>query len=508
MEHPGRLIISGLLGGAVVLSTATAVQAAPNEEGIDWRACADEPAADCAELEVPLDWDDPEGPTTTIALARMSAGDPDARLGSVVINPGGPGGSGVNAVKNESMGSEALRENYDIVGFDPRGVGGSDPIMCSTDLTAEWTASLNPEGPREYAQNRRLGREVQRDCDLRSSGVTRYADTYQTAHDIEAIRIALGEVDLNYLGASYGTLMGQQYAELFGDNVGSMVLDGNMDHALPSAREFMFSEVAPVEENFLQFAEWCTGSEACDLSGQDVSAVYDEVKKKARAGELEYAGAPLDFYGLSSSMVAITGYTQYWQYGGTFLKQLNETGSADPLEPAIAETVAAQEETNQVMQAVWCNDFDFQTRNYREYDAIRADLAESYPNVEWSHYASYALTCNGYRGEPSNPRRPFVIDDDVPLVMVGTVNDFATVYEWNVAAAEQADAPLVTYEGFGHTIYGLGSDCVDAALDGYFMDGVEPADGLSCPPADPNPGAPRVKSLDAPVSPGSVLPRY
>lgn len=467
----------------VSLVAASGAHAAPTPDPIDWQPCEDAPEVDCASITVPVDWTDPdETETIEIGLARHRATGEQGSLGSVVINPGGPGGSGVAVIENGMyLVSDELAAKYDVIGFDPRGINTSEPIQCDEELFQEFASLPYPETRGQFKEVQRLNGELATDCAERTGALYDHVDTIQTAHDIEAIRVALDDGGLNYVGYSYGTLMGQQYAELFGDNIRSMVLDGNMDHSLTTAWEFMSTETAAAEKNFVAFADWCDEDAECALYGDDTKATYGKLRDQARSGDLTdpSTGEAVDFYNLTSLTFARSSNPSQWSTLATNLRDLRDQSDTRQLSVALDEEV----EVNYPGQAIWCQDWDYPIYGYAHWALLNVGLALEYPNMQWTPYNQHAVSCIGSDIETTNPQRPLQIDEDVDLVMIGNHYDIATVYPWTVSAAEQSGATLITYEGFGHTVYGQGLDCVDTPIDAYLMDQVQPEDGISCPDA-------------------------
>jgi pimeloyl-ACP methyl ester carboxylesterase len=449
--------------------------AAATDGGVDWQPCPDAEGVDCATIEVPLDWSDPDGAKIHIALAKRPAKDPERRIGSVLMDPGGPGGSGVEVVKQDDVFTDAVNARFDQVGFDPRGVANSSQLLCDADLAQRSEQLKHPANQAGFDRLASVNRALHDSCRANSGGLAEHVDNLATVHDMDAIRAALGEEKLTYVGYSYGSLMGQQYAEVFPDRIRAMVTDGNMDHSLRTAWDFMRSETAPVERGFTEFARWCDTTPECALYGQDTKAVYADLKERARAGTLtDPDGQPIDFYRLASSAFSVMRPSS-WGGFATYLADLRD-GTA-------ATTVTFGEVENVPYPSIWCSDWNYPVRNHKQYKLLRTRLSHAFPNVEWSPYVDHAMTCVGSGTETTNPQRPLDIDGAPPLVMIGNVHDPATVYEWNRTAADQSGARLITYEGWGHTAYGNGgpSACVNAAVDRYLIDLEPPEPGLRCP---------------------------
>ncbi|MGW0521451.1 alpha/beta hydrolase [Crossiella sp. NPDC003009] len=485
----GALAVSG----AVVAPGVASAAPAPS---VNWQPCPDAAGVDCATIDVPVDWAKPTGDKIQIGLARRKAKDPAKRIGSILMDPGGPGGSGVGSVKSGELFTEAARERFDQVGFDPRGINTSSKLLCDRDLASQATAARHPTSQADFDKLAGLNRALHDSCRANSGKLADHVDNLNTVRDMDAIRVALGEQKLTYVGYSYGSLMGQQYAEKFPHRVRALVLDGNMDHSLKTAWDFMRSETAPVELGFVKFANWCDTTTTCALHGQDTKKVYAELKAKAKAGKLIGSGGkPVDFYQLAGQAFGVTRPAN-WTHLATALRNLKDGSGSEALE-ALAGPVA-----NVPYPSIWCSDWSYPVRDYAEYQRLRDRLSRQFSNVEWTPYVDHALTCVNSGTKTTNPQRRLEIRNAPPLVMIGNIHDPATVYEWNVTAARQSGAHLITYEGWGHTAYRQTgpSPCVNAAVDEYLINLKTPKRGLSCP-ATEKPGAAETASQEPMAGP-------
>jgi pimeloyl-ACP methyl ester carboxylesterase len=454
--------------------------AEPAPSPIDWQPCGeDAPGVDCATIEVPLDYARPHGKQIHIGIAKRPATDPTQRIGSVLVDPGGPGGSGVGFVMSGNAVSEDVAARFDQIGFDPRGINTSSQLLCDVDLDQRVTAAKHPTNQAEFDQLATLNRALHDSCRANSDGLAEHVDNLDTARDMDAVRKALGERKLTFVGYSYGSLMGQQYAELFPRNVRALVMDGNMDHSLRTAWDFARTETAPVEEGFREFAQWCDTTSSCALYGLDTTAVYTDLKARAKAGTLtDPDGNKVSFYDLAGNTFSVV-IPQAWSFVAENLRALHDgTGSPD----ATASTLA--EIGNDPYPPIWCSDWRYPVHDYAEYARIRAGLVKLYPIMEWSPYVDHMMTCVNSGTKTTNPQRPLKVHGAPPLVMIGNLHDPATVYPWSQAASRQSGAHLITYEGWGHTAYRGPSDCVNSAVDDYLIDLKPPARGLSCPSED------------------------
>jgi pimeloyl-ACP methyl ester carboxylesterase len=286
----GAVLASTLLASTVLTSTVLLTGAAPaladaawSPSPIAWTSCPDDPDnpgvpdGECGTLRVPLAWDRPRGPSIGLAVARHRAGDPARRLGVLLADAGGPGTSGAEIPLSAGYFSPDIRARFDIVGFDLRGTGRSGYIQCENPPGAPGD---EPAGRARFEALRAYNRQVVTDCRARNLPVFDHADTAANARDLDAVRRALGEDKISFVGTSYGTLLGQQYAERYGDRVRAMVLDSTIDHSV-DLTHFVGDRAATMDELFGQFAAWCDRTAACALHGQDILATWRRAQANA-----------------------------------------------------------------------------------------------------------------------------------------------------------------------------------------------------------------------------------
>ena len=260
-----RVGLMGLLSLAFVAAAASPAGAADaTVPSIDWQACGGEyPTAQCASVAVPLDYDEPSGATTPLALARLPATDAERRIGTVFVNPGGPGGSGVGMVLNGF--GEYLHENlggrFDVVGFDPRGIGASDPLHCfdsEDDLVSFLLATpVFPYERTQYLPFYGHYASLAGRCLSRGEVIAAHMSTADVARDLDLLRQAVGDSRLTYLGFSYGSYLGTTYANLFPDNIRALVIDGVLDPKLWSSGWQIRSDRVATQEEFDEFLRLC-----------------------------------------------------------------------------------------------------------------------------------------------------------------------------------------------------------------------------------------------------------
>ena len=261
------------------------------DQELDWRRCRE--SMRCAEIDVPLDYAEPGGETISLSLLKVPAGNRKQRVGSLVVNPGGPGGSGIEYAANTgSYFGPELRQAFDIVGFDPRGVGQSTPVDCLPDesLDAFVASDPDPDTPAERAEADRMITEFGQGCLDQSGDLAAHVSTVEAARDVDVIRAVLGDARLSWFGASYGTLLGATYAELFPEKVGRMVLDAAIDPTLSTTRTSL-AQARGFEVALRAYIGACVERGDCFLGGsvdegaQRVRQFLDEVERSPLSGD-------------------------------------------------------------------------------------------------------------------------------------------------------------------------------------------------------------------------------
>ncbi|GAA3567113.1 alpha/beta hydrolase [Nonomuraea rosea] len=493
------LVPTVLLALVVPSLPATASSAAG---AVAWAPCQEDPTAECGTLSVPVDWSRPGGEKFELALARRTATDPAARTGSLVINPGGPGGSGVDAVLKNWLGfSPEITRRFDVVGFDPRGVRRSNPILCSLELAVQAPDPLSLKSQADFDALLAFNERYRQDCRSRTGPLFDHADTGSVVRDLDALRAALGEDKLTYYGVSYGTLIGQLYAERFPRRVRALALDSNMDHSLGTAA-FLESQALTVQDSFDEFVAWCAETASCALHDRDVRALWHELLARAERGELHLPGSPevtlsrFDLIGQAFGAFYGPAYKELAEFLAA-LESGGQTARAFLTPPsALAENVI-----NDPTQ-VFCQDYLLPIRDYRDFARHMRRSAAVAPDMLLSA-AAHPITfaCLGTRGPIPNPQHRLRVDHTPTLLLGNALHDPATGYPWAVGAARQIgrEARLLTYEGWGHGIYGRG-DCPTAAFDGYLTSLTVPAKGARCPAVPPA----ELSTLKARPIPGPV----
>ncbi|WP_220448770.1 alpha/beta hydrolase [Nonomuraea mesophila] len=503
------MLIALLLPLLLVLLAAPPAAATPAvtpPAAIEWTPCAEDPAAECGTLTLPVDWDAPRGETFELALVRRKATDPAARIGSLVVNPGGPGSSGVNAVLNDVYAfSPEITSRFDVVGFDPRGVGRSHPILCAVAL-AEQAPEVIMRSQADFERRLAHNEQVRKDCRARTGPLFDHVDTGSVVRDLDALRAALGDDKLSYYGLSYGTLIGQQYAERFPHRVRALALDSVVDHSLGISA--LIKGVAwSAQDSFDEFVTWCAGDTSCALRGEDIRALWADLLARADRGELEVPGRP--DISLTRMVLINEVYGAFWRPNwaelAEFLAAIDSGAETAPT--TLTSSARPKEETYNDPVQIMCQDFHVPIRDYREYAGhLRASAAVA-PDMKISpRWLPAALNCLGQPTPIPNPQRRPHVEGTPPLLLVNALHDPATGYPWAVNVARQIgpEARLLTYEGWGHHVYGRG-ECVTSAFDRYLVSLTVPAKGARCAavPPDRTLGAPPDGLLSALRADGS-----
>ncbi|MGH9172007.1 MAG: alpha/beta hydrolase [Acidimicrobiales bacterium] len=471
-------------------ATTTTTVVEPPVNKLAWAAC--DGSFECASLVVPISYEHPSEGTIKVAVVELpSAGDPKTAR-DLVLNPGGPGVSGVNFLEQSWTAFPlALRQKFNLVSFDPRGVGSSEPVTCGTPASLrQWLAyDPVPTTPRQIdalttedkAFDAACAKSVPRD-------VLANLSTEVTAHDLDRLRQALGEPKLDYLGFSYGTYLGALYAMTFPGNVGTMVLDGAVDPSLGMAG-LGSQQAASFEVDLHDFFSWCSASATCTAELPDPPGDFaDLVKDSEQSGKItadlsSALGGPtdLDFAIAETAVVSALYSTNTWpdlgedisqalQGNGTALAELALEYAGFNSNGGVSNEIAAQ-------MAIYC--LDRPPPPVSSYPALATQFAKSSSDFGASEAWS-TLPCNYWpmpaTGQPQTLHLPYAEH----ILVVGSTHDPATPYAWAKALTEQLDgAILLTRTGDGHTGY-FSSTCVQGWVDSYLESLRAPPTGTVC----------------------------
>ena len=470
----GVLVAATVAGAALAGSTTAAADSA-----IDWQPCADNPAVQCATLPVPIDWAAPDGGGIDLAVARLPATDQANKVGTLVFMPGGPGGSGVGELIDGPLLPAAVTARFDVVSYDPRGTNLSNPAMCDSDILAT-QPNLIPEAGGTLQDSLDYGKKLGDSCRANTGPLVDHMDNVSVAHDIDAFRAALGEEQVSLYGISYGTLAGQMYAENYPGRIRAMVLDSVFDHSLDT-RDFLVTEAATAEDSFAEFVKWCAGDTTCVLHDQGVTQVWEDLYTRAVNGQLHFPGdpdQPLTAFSLNSILIN-KFYGPDWPGAAELLKSLKEQEST--------ATAQVAGEPAAFPLGAMCNDFRVDIRSERQWLKLWRAQNAAAPSMR-THFAWRALSvCAGWPAETPNPQHELDVDGAPPILLMNSLHDPATGYEWAENVSSQLDdSVLLTYDGWGHGVIDR-SDCTANAGSAYLIDGVLPEPGTHCAAVPPQP---------------------
>lgn len=460
------------------------------EQVLVWNSCGN--GMQCATAIAPMDWADPARAEIELALVRQPATSGTA-IGSLLVNPGGPGGSGWEFVHDsvDFATTERLQAKYDIVGFDPRGVGRSSAVSCYDDPafmdwynysiiegepgTDDWIAEITAANA-EFAES----------CHEHTGELLGFIDTVSAARDLDLLRAVLGDEKLNYLGFSYGTFLGATYADLYPEKTGRLVLDGAID---PSTTDFDVTRTQAMgfESALRAYLADCVGRSGCPFTGSVDAAVtrIQQILDRLDADPIEHHDGRLLGSGTMFVAIILPLYSQEtWPLlDDLFIEvQAGETATAFYLADyynARNANGTYRDNSTEAFLAINCLDY----RNEVTPESMRAEaklLAEAAPlfgpAMSWG-----GTLCEVWPYPSERDRVAIHAPGSSDILVIGTTNDPATPYVWAVALAEQLEnGHLVTFEGEGHTAYGGNSTCIDETVDAYFIDGTVPASDPRC----------------------------
>lgn len=495
-----RMIIAGLLAvltvGTSVVTAAGQATAATGTDQLAWGPCppgtltaaeSQLPAAallQCAALTVPLDYHHPAGHTITVEVSRVASAAPAARRGVLLLNPGGPGGTGLNLpVVIASLAPQSLLDAYDLIGFDPRGVGASTPVTCGMTTTQLQDVLSWPLVPGGVPANAVADRQIAAQCQADSGALLPYITTANTARDMDRIRIALGERRISYLGYSYGTYLGAVYANLFPDRTDRVLLDSNVDPSL--LWHNVLRAFGPADEiRFPDFENWLAARSAqygLGSTPQQVRATYFTLAAKLDAAPLRGVTGNQFRAVTRAAMYSDANFpvlAQIWQKvaqgtaGATALPQLTAPRAASAA-PADNEAAA--------LLAVWCDDVTW-PRSVRRYQADVARDSRLFPIA--GALAADVMPCAFWPDRPLEPVVPISSAGPRDILLLDNTRDPATPYfgALGMRAALGRRAAFVTVDQGGHGVYLVTPNvCANDLATAWLVTGALPATDRFCP---------------------------
>lgn len=442
----------------------------------------------CARIRVPLDYAKPDGNTISLELIKVHDKKNTDSVGSLLVNPGGPGGSGVElAVGLAIQMSDRLLGRFDLIGFDPRGVGLSSPIRCiSDDRKDEILASnVDVRTAAGFTKAKDLATSVATECRAKYGAELAQYNTVNTARDMDRIRQAVGDKQLNYLGFSYGTELGSQYAHLFPSTIRVAVLDGAVNPLTDDITSFA-NQLKGFEGSFDQFAADCAKRSPCKTLSNPRKVVDDLVKqadreplKSSKSGESRTATGAIVLTGVLSALYA----SSQWPALAEALIDARGGDAKGLFELADRYNERSDDGTySNIYEAnttIACND----SKPGPTDETVRTTAAEwatKYPMFGiWA--AQSLFSCQSWQPERTVPPLPTAATPTKVLV-IGNLNDPATPYQGAKDLAKtMGNAEVLTWDGEGHTSYLQGSTCIDRYVEKYLIDGALPPPATTCP---------------------------
>ncbi len=489
-------------------SSTTTTTAPASRSTLDWKPCSDAAfdkwkkiddalldGFDCAPFVLPLDREDPKGDKVTLAVIKAPAtGTPEQRIGTLFLNPGGPGQSGLGLSEIVFLLPESVRQRFDFVTYDPRGIGASTPALegrgCNIPKptrpeigTVDWEEVLADRQEQVTSANTR--------CWNANKDLIEHAGTVEGAHDLDALRAAVGDEKITYWGISYGTLLGSTYAQLYPKRVRAMVFDGNMDPQTSISRIASAGSVAPDDSIgfFLQANGLREKFDEVMAELDERTIELSDGKEYTRWDVLDVLNDGVDFFpitGDQSWKQASEAVNQSWNalFGSDTEKSAALKALEDPnLRSPSTGTVGS------LWSAVVCQDFSGRLSNDRQQE-ILGQITREAPIYGGSLGVDYLTTCNGYGDAEPNPvPRPKAYGPAIQGMIANSTRDGETPYQWavNMARTYPTMRPITIVGGI-HGTFGLSqSDCMDDAIAQSLISGESPALDATCPFAAPDP---------------------
>jgi pimeloyl-ACP methyl ester carboxylesterase len=462
---------------------------------LNWRSCG-VPGFECATMKAPLDYAKPGSGDVRLAVSRKKATGPGKPLGSLLVNPGGPGGSAVGYLQAYAgIGYPAeVRARYDMVAVDPRGVARSEPVECLNGraMDAYTQTDTTPDDGRETEQLVDAFKKFAEGCGGHSPELLPHVSTVEAARDMDILRAVLGDPKLTYVGASYGTLLGATYAGLHPDRVGRLVLDGALDPSL-TARKLNEEQTAGFETAFQSFAKDCVRHSDCPLGdagtspdevGRNLKAFFQQLDKTpVPTGDADgrKLGEALATTGVIAAMYDETAWPQL-RDALTSAMRKNDGAGLLALSDSYYERDPDGQYANLMSANAAVNCLDLPPA-FNGPDQVEESLPafEKASPVFGEGLAWASLNCAYWPVRNTGEPHRIEAEGAAPILVVGTTRDPATPYPWAQSLASQlSSGTLLTYVGDGHTAYGRGSACIDSAINRYLLQGTPPPKGKRC----------------------------
>lgn len=503
---PFRAVVVVLAGvmALTALSVTPAAAATVTPKLSKWTHCKSDKTAWCAMLTVPVNWAKPTDTISLRVIKREATGTAAEKRGVLFVDWGGPDGTSASDLLNGPNGapyknfSKRLRKSFTLVGINEREIRVNCDDKLKTRLDGR---ALLPMTQAKYDSQRKLVADYAKSCRryTKPSSLISHLNSAAVARDWDALRGLMKQKQVSYYGMSYGTVKGQTYARLFGPKVRAMVLDSNQDHAL-TTKDYLTSAAAGAEDFLNGFAAWCVahpttvnpddGSCQALLSKVSKSGLpktvagiedyFDKLYAAARKGTLRSDGSKLT----SRALIGDFQEAQGWEDVPNMVSGYSERLAHMTITSTTSGGGSPEETISDTQTALRCADWPNLTDSYAELSATWKASKANAPHLRaHATHWRWILNCLG-RPYPTGGNKPSSDPlSGVPLTVAAMRHDFATPYRWSEAVARRNDAPLLTYDGFGHIAYRSGRDCVSKALDAFLIDKTPVPDGTVCPGA-------------------------
>jgi pimeloyl-ACP methyl ester carboxylesterase len=472
-----KITVAVTVFALALFSTVSYIQSRPETpttlaayyaQELQWKSCYEN--YQCTNLLVPIDYTELKIGTFNISVLKypITGG---KKLGSLIVNPGGPGGSGVDyAYAAEYLFTPAILDAYDIVGFDPRGVGRSEPIICLNDkeLDANYASDSKPDNEQEFAQTLIESKKFIQQCEKKNKHLTSFS-TANAARDMDILRQAVGDKQLNYMGKSYGTFLGTLYAQFFPDKVGRMVLDGAVDPSISNFQQLLTQAIG-FDKAFASFVTDCAKRSDCPLP-KDKTAAIDEMKKILSQLEKKPNKRLSESLALLGTASALYDSATGWPKLRAAIREVKRGKSDKFLELADEYTGRAEDgyANNEFDSGAVIDCLDFADNRSVEQMKVDAQAFAKQAPLFGPYLAYSGLVCQYFE----TPKATEVVPTQTanPVVIIGTTGDPATPYEWAQGLRKiLTNSVLISLTGDGHTGQGQGNNCVDGQVDEFYLE--------------------------------------
>ena len=484
LQRKGRLalflVVALLIIGSIIKPTGTQKWTLKNfnSQELNWEDCYGE--FQCSSFKVPVDYKRIDNKTFTLKVLRHKALDQKRRLGAIIVNPGGPGGSATDYAFNaDSIVSKAIYERFDIVGFDPRGVNTSEPIRCLTNTEEDkfLETDVSSEPNQRVIELVAISKDFATKCAKAAGAKLGHYSTFEGAKDMEILRNLLQEEKLNYLGKSYGTYLGTLYAALYPKSVGKMVLDGGVAPSVSLLDQELTQAIG--FENALK--NYLLKNQKYNLS-QIKTLLESALTSPLKSKKGRLASQSLVITALAQSLYdSNRGWSELTEALDLALEKQDPTGIFELADRYNDRDSSGNYYNNQTDISLVISCLDWQDpRTLKEIVADQVKFERASP-VFGPYLSLSSLTCKYWKAKPVLPKIELSNIETDPILIIGVTEDPATPYKWSQMLAKVfTNADLVTLEGEGHTGHNRGNACVDTAVDSYFLTGKSGPKGLIC----------------------------